>query len=418
VTSLIGATAKNTNGTDIALDASGGKHVVWAGTDGIWYAGGSPTFTASQVYSTKLPVTRAGSLGRPSVAIDHAGAPWVAFTVDTAAGQQVMVATLKGTTWKTQTVATIPHCSGCAQPGRTAIGVTAHGRLVVYVDGSTGAVTAAHRRGKTWTSEVVQGGISPSGLSMAVSKSGVPFIAYYTGDGAVNVATSSGSGWSISKVADAQPGNGTGNQAETTGVAVDDNGKLYVAWYDAAKSGVLLASGDGSTFAPVQTRGTQGGGFPSVGVAPDGSRVFLVWYDIASQDLLVGIRSDVNGLLVAEPSPSPLHTPPPVVTCSPTGSTKLALVASGTAFDVNCLAVSAGKPVVVTLKNQDPFLHDFSVYPSPSDVTQTHALFYGATKPATPSASTPYDIPPLKAGTYYFQCDFHPTSMFGTFIVK
>jgi plastocyanin len=72
----------------------------------------------------------------------------------------------------------------------------------------------------------------------------------------------------------------------------------------------------------------------------------------------------------------------------------------------------------VTLKNQDPFLHDFSVYPSPSDVTQTHALFYGATKPATPSASTPYDIPPLKAGTYYFQCDFHPTSMFGTFIVK
>ena len=214
---------------------------------------------------------------------------------------------------------------------------------------------AARQTGKaTWTTEIIQGAITPSGLSMAVDKNGVPFIAYYTGDGAVSLATASGAGWTTSKVADAQPGDGTGNQAETTGVAVDDNGKVSVAWYDSTKDAVFLASGDGNTFAPIQTRNTQGGGFPSVGVAPDGSRIFLVWYDVASQDLFVGIQSDVNGLLVAEPSPTPTKIPTAPATCAPTGSTKLALVASGTAFDVACLAVNAGKPFAVTLDNQDP----------------------------------------------------------------
>ena len=41
VDGLVGATAENTNGTDIAVDANGGKHVVWAGRDGIWYATGT-----------------------------------------------------------------------------------------------------------------------------------------------------------------------------------------------------------------------------------------------------------------------------------------------------------------------------------------------------------------------------------------
>ncbi len=427
VPSLVGATAKNTNGTDIAIDANGNKYVVWAGTDGIWEAGGSPTFSASQVYAIKPPVTQAGPVGRPSVAVDSAGKPWVAFTADTATGEQVMVATLNGTKWKTQTVATIPLCSGCPQPGRTEVGVLSGDiPIVVYVDGSAGAVMAARpvlnfgpNTGTTpWTTEIVQGGITPSGLSLAVDKNGVPFIAYYTGDGAVNLATASGSGWTTGKVADAQPGNGTGNQAETTGVAIDDNGKVSVAWYDATKNEVLLASGDGTTFAPVQTRSTQGGGFPSVGVAPDGSRLYLVWYDVASQDLFVGIESDVSGLLVAEPSPSPLHTPPPIETCAPTGSTKLTLTASGTAFDTNCLAVSAGKAFTVSLVNQDPFPHDFSIYPSSSAVSATSALFNGTTKLAAASATTPYDVTALKAGTYYFQCDLHPTAMFGTFIVK
>ena len=37
---------------------------------------------------------------------------------------------------------------------------------------------------------------------------------------------------------------------------------------------------------------------------------------------------------------------------------------------------------------------------------------------ATGVKTTTYQVSALKPGTYYFQCDIHPTAMFGTFIVK
>ena len=37
---------------------------------------------------------------------------------------------------------------------------------------------------------------------------------------------------------------------------------------------------------------------------------------------------------------------------------------------------------------------------------------------ATGPATTTYSVPALKSGTYYFQCDVHPTTMNGTFVVK
>ena len=122
VDSLVGATADNTNGTDIAVDANGGKHVVWAGTDGIWYAGGATAFKALQIDTWTPPVDLAGPIGRPSVAVDPQNHPWVAYAIDSAAGQEVRVATTAdGTTWTTQVAATIAYCSGCPQPGSTQI---------------------------------------------------------------------------------------------------------------------------------------------------------------------------------------------------------------------------------------------------------------------------------------------------------
>lgn len=419
VDGLIGATAGNTNGTDITIDASGGKHVVWAGRDGIWYAGAGATgsFAASQVDEWTPALAHAGPLGRPSVAVDDAGTPWVAYTVDTAAGQAVQVATLAGDKWTSETAATIGSCSGsgCPQPGPTEIGITANGPVVVYVDGVTGDLMAGAKSEDTWTTSTVHAGIFPSGLSMTVSADGSPYVAYY-GDGSVYLATSSGTGWATSKVADADPGSGTDNAAQTTGVAVDDAGTIYVTWYDKGTGVLLASSNDGSGFTPIETSDTSGAGYPSLAVNADGSRIYVAWYDIESQDLRLGVQGELGELLVAQPSPTPegLPTQGPPTDCEPDG-TDLQIVALGSTFDLDCLAVQAGKDFTLTLDNQDAIPHDFSIYPSAADLA--NALFNSFTDPNAGSISKTYPIPALDAGTYYFQCDFHPTTMFGNFIV-
>ena len=40
-----------------------------------------------------------------------------------------------------------------------------------------------------------------------------------------------------------------------------------------------------------------------------------------------------------------------------------------------------------------------------------------ATDPKTGPAKEPLDVDPLDVGTYYFQCDVHPTTMFGALAV-
>ncbi len=414
VDSLIGATAKNTNGTNIALDANGGKHVVWTGPDGVWYADGTDSFTATQVYPWPR-LDQAGPVGRPSVAVDADGVPWVAFGIDSATGEEIRLATRKNDKWSSEVVASTPLCSGCPQPGPVQVGFTPDGPIVVFVDASSGEVEAARQSGTAWTVEPVHAGVQASAPSLAIDKDGQPHIAYYTAD-AVYVATPVDAGWTDVKVADAKPAGGSGNQAETTGVAVDDSGATYVTWYDATSGSIQLAkSDDGQTFTPVDVRRALGGAFPSVGVAPDGSHVYLAWYDVASQDLFLGVEGSVDDLLLAQPSPTPTSIPSSAGTCAPTGNLALTIVASGTAFDLNCLAVTPGDKFTVSLENQDSVAHDFSIYPSSSDLQ--NPLFSSLTDPNPGQTTTKYNIGALDAGTYWFQCDFHPTSMTGTFIV-
>ena len=153
VDGLIGAAPDNTNGTDIAVDANGGKHVVWAGRDGIWYATGTASFkgSATAIETWKPPLTHSGPLGRPAVTVNDSGQPLVAYAIDTPTGQDIRVATAAGTKSTTQTAATIAACPGRRQSGPAPIAVDAGGPLVVYVDGSAGGVpplAAAARPGR------------------------------------------------------------------------------------------------------------------------------------------------------------------------------------------------------------------------------------------------------------------------------
>ena len=418
VESLIGSTAANTNGTDIAIGANGTKHVVWAGRDGIWYAGGVDGFTQSLVEEWVPSLDHAGPLGRPSVAVDEADTPWVAYTEVTSTGQAVQVATLAGDEWTTETVATIGSClgSGCSQPGPTQIGMTSGGPVVVYVDVVTEDLMAATKNGDQWTTSVVHAGVAPTGLSMTVGADGDPLTAYY-GDGSVYVASSSGTGWTTAKVTDANPGEGTGNLAQTTGVARDGAGSIYVAWFDKGK-GVLLSSGDGSAFTPVETPDATGGGFPSLAVSGDGTYVFLAWYDLASEDLLLGVQGPVDDLLVAQPSPTAAEAPPtsvaPSVECPKDGIPLIAPPgASAGGFDVTELTAPADTAFTICFDNQDSTVpHNVNVLDSQGGTSLAAGSIIAG--PAKENLEVPAQAP----GAYFFQCDVHPTTMTGTLTVK
>ncbi len=112
-----------------------------------------------------------------------------------------------------------------------------------------------------------------------------------------------------------------------------------------------------------------------------------------------------------------IGTPTPTQTAVPTirsGSVTIDLVASGIAFDKTRISVPAGSQVTINFDNRDAGVpHNFALY---ADSTATAALFKGDIITG-PKTTTYYFTAPSRAGTYYFQCDLHPTLMNGQFIV-
>jgi plastocyanin len=184
---------------------------------------------------------------------------------------------------------------------------------------------------------------------------------------------------------------------------------------------VALASASDGSFSPLATRGTRGGQMPSLAVTPDGSAVYVAWYDPQVQDLMVGTYGDTGGLALAQASPTPTGgaaatTPPPSNAggeCTQTQNGKLTVTAEGIAFDTSCIQIPAGQKVTITFDNKDAGVqHNIAVFPSENDLTKP--MFRGDL--VTGPDSVDYTVGPFDAGTYYFHCDVHPT-MNGTFKV-
>jgi len=86
------------------------------------------------------------------------------------------------------------------------------------------------------------------------------------------------------------------------------------------------------------------------------------------------------------------------------------LVASGIAFDTNCLQVAANAPVKIAFGNRDAGVaHNVQILQG-NTILFTGAIVTG------PKAIT-YTVHPIPPGTYTFRCEIHPTQMVGTFKV-
>ena len=88
--------------------------------------------------------------------------------------------------------------------------------------------------------------------------------------------------------------------------------------------------------------------------------------------------------------------------------------AAAKGFDQKSLSFPAGKPVNLVFANHDAGT-GHNVYIAASKADASTPLFAGTT--VTGPATYPYSVHPLAAGTYYFFCNIHPTTMNGTLTV-
>ena len=145
--------------------------------------------------------------------------------------------------------------------------------------------------------------------------------------------------------------------------------------------------------------------------------VFRPTGQVAAAGPRVQISSATQPLSPSGPPPTSQPPPSPSgAACSPSGST-VTEAAQGLAFEKDCLAAPAQTAFIIDFDNKDngvPHnIHIFSEDPSANPGAQS--LFMGDL--VTGPSKTTYQVSALPAGTYFFHCDVHPTTMRGTFVV-
>lgn len=94
---------------------------------------------------------------------------------------------------------------------------------------------------------------------------------------------------------------------------------------------------------------------------------------------------------------------------------ELRVVGQDLSFDVEELTASAGEPFKITFENKDQGLpHNLAVYRSGPPAKDLVVM-----TPVEPGIKTQQlALPALDAGSYFYQCDVHPTTMTGTLVVS
>jgi len=272
-----------------------------------------------------------------------------------------------------------------------------------------------------WALQTIEANGGGFAISLALDRDGNPHVAYYqngTSEVQIHHAESSGGGsWQTETVASFAAGSNQDVSDWSTGISVDDNDVHYLTWADPPTNHVRFAEKRGAGFVPVTVPNAFHGTHPTLAVSADGKSIVLAWYDDLNFNLDVATQAAGRGLAFSPtPAPSTTSAPPPAK-CSPSG-TSVSVSAVNISFSTDCLAAPAGKPFTLAFDNKDTGIpHNVDISTDSSGATHL-----GGAKDATETivgpAQTTYNVTPLKAGTYYFRCDIHPTQMFGTFVVK
>ena len=96
-----------------------------------------------------------------------------------------------------------------------------------------------------------------------------------------------------------------------------------------------------------------------------------------------------------------------------TSSGSAELIAENNAFNRSSIRVKTGEEVSFIFENKDNVTHNFAAYET-QDAKQV--IFRGDAL-SGPGTITYTFTAPDEPGFYYFQCDFHPSTMNGSFIV-
>jgi plastocyanin len=146
-------------------------------------------------------------------------------------------------------------------------------------------------------------------------------------------------------------------------------------------------------------------GVPSVTASDGGGSrggALLVFMYLLIPIVAIAILAGVNKGGAASPAAG-------ATSSTPSGPT---LTAQNVQFTTSTLDLPADQATTLLFDNKDSTPHNVGIY----DKKGGKELFKGAA--ITGPTTTDYKISPLKAGTYYFQCDIHPESMNGTVSVK
>jgi plastocyanin len=124
---------------------------------------------------------------------------------------------------------------------------------------------------------------------------------------------------------------------------------------------------------------------------------------------------------ITAPATTPVSTTSTITsstTSSPTPgkSVTLDLVARNLSFDKSSITATAGADVVIHFNNEDSGIpHNFAVYQNLAG-GQTMPVFIGKTVTGPGTIVYRFTAPAV-AGSYFFECDVHPQSMNGAFII-
>ena len=248
---------------------------------------------------------------------------------------------------------------------------------------------------------------------MVLDPDSAPRLAYYSRTGAVSQAEQGDGDWDVTDVADAGAAPETGAAA----IVVDSQGVQHVAWQN--DDGTIGYANDeqGDFGEPEAVPRSEGGANPVLGVDAE-DEAWLGWFDTDDTEVQLALRSEAAPLL-ALPSPTAAATGGTTggpAACQPDG-TEISVTAppgaAGTGFDTDCLAVPAGKAFSIDFDNQDEGQsHKVGIYTSEGG----DEIFMGDIITGPDQAT--YEVDAIaEKGNFYFQCDVHPSTMNGTFVV-